>query len=64
MFISSMWDVKEPTHYSKRVGHQVPGFVASFESGWVGWVRSIWTDSGCLERLYMLTSNLVQQKEL
>ena len=28
MFISSMWDVKEPTHYSKRVGHEVPGAVA------------------------------------
>ena len=27
MFISSMWDVKEPTHYSKRVGHEVPGIV-------------------------------------
>jgi len=23
-----MWDVKEPTHYSKRVGHEVPGVVA------------------------------------
>ena len=23
MFISSMWDVKEPTHYSKRVGREV-----------------------------------------
>ena len=28
MFISSMWDVKEPTHYSERVGHEVPGVVA------------------------------------
>ena len=28
MFISSMWDVKEPTHYSKRVRHEVPGVVA------------------------------------
>ena len=28
MFISSMWDVKEPTHYSKRVGREVPGVVA------------------------------------
>ena len=28
MFISSLWDVKEPTHYSKRVGHEVPGVVA------------------------------------
>ena len=27
MSISSMWDVKEPTHYSKRVGHEVPGVV-------------------------------------
>jgi len=23
-----MWDVKKPTHYSKRVGHEVPGVVA------------------------------------
>ena len=22
------WDVKEPTHYSKRVGHEGPGVVA------------------------------------
>ena len=28
MFISSMWDVKENTHYSKRVGHELPGVVA------------------------------------
>ena len=28
MFISSMWDVKQPTHYSERVGHEVPGVVA------------------------------------
>ena len=28
MFITSMWDVKEPTHYSKRVGHEVPNVVA------------------------------------
>ena len=26
--ISSTWDVKEPTHYSQRVGHEVPGVVA------------------------------------
>ena len=30
MFISSMWDVKEPKHFSKRVGHEVPGVVAIF----------------------------------
>ena len=28
MFISSLWDVKEPTHYSRRVGDIVPGVVA------------------------------------
>ena len=28
MVISSMWDVKEPTHYSRREGHEVPGVVA------------------------------------
>ena len=28
MSISSMWDVKEPTHYSKRAGHEVPSVVA------------------------------------
>ena len=26
--ITIPWDVKEPTHYSKRVGHEVPGVVA------------------------------------
>ena len=31
MFISSTWDVKEPAHYSKRVGHEVPGVVAVLE---------------------------------
>ena len=62
MFISSLWDVKEPTHYSKRLGHEVPGFVAVLCEGigGVGEVK-IWTDSGCLERLYMLTSDLIQQ---
>ena len=28
MFKSSMWDVKEPTHYLKRVGREVPSVVA------------------------------------
>ena len=28
MFMSSMWDVKEPTHLSKRAGHGVPVVVA------------------------------------
>ena len=26
------WDVKEPTHLSKRVGHEVPGVVAALFS--------------------------------
>ena len=28
MFKMSTWDVKQPTHYSKRVGREVPGDVA------------------------------------
>ena len=28
MFISSLWDVKEPKHYSGRVGDKVLGVVA------------------------------------
>ena len=28
MFLSSLWDVKERTHYSIRVGDVVPGVVA------------------------------------
>ena len=28
----STWDVKEPTHYLKRVGREVPGVVAVFLS--------------------------------
>ena len=28
MFISSLWDVKKPTHFSRRVGDEVPGVVA------------------------------------
>ena len=32
MFISSLWDVKEPTHYSIRVGDVVPGVVAALFS--------------------------------
>ena len=63
MFISSMWDVKEPKYYSKRVGHEVPGVVAVLCEGMgrVGAQGKIWTDSDCLERLYMLTSDLIPQ---
>ena len=38
MFISSLWDVKEHTHYSRRVGDEVPGVVAVlcvYMGGWV-----------------------------
>ena len=28
MFVSSLRDVKEPTHYSRRAGDKVPGVVA------------------------------------
>ena len=28
IFISSLWDVKEPKHYSRRVGDKVSGVVA------------------------------------
>ena len=43
MFISSMWDVKEPTHYSIRVGHEVPVLWLSLVSVWVGtgWVGEL-----------------------
>ena len=42
MFIT-LWDVKEPTHYSKRVGREAPGVVAVLcavpslqPGGWLG----------------------------
>lgn len=28
MFMSSVWDVKEPTQYTKRIGHEEHGVVA------------------------------------
>ena len=34
MFISSIWDVKEPTHHSLRVGHEVPAVVGCPFYGW------------------------------
>lgn len=33
MFISSIWDVKEPTHFWQGVGHGVPDFVAARVQG-------------------------------
>ena len=52
----TLWDVKEPTHYSKRVGDVVPGVVVylhlhhhSSRVGRVQWAHK-WTDSGCHRR--------------
>ena len=57
-------DVKEPTHYSKRVGHGVPSAVVwSFTPYAMGWVGNSETRNGLkvAERgtLYMPTSGLV-----
>ena len=35
-----MWDVKEPAHYSRRVGHEVPGVVAVLCECMGGYSRS------------------------
>ena len=34
-----MWDIKEPTHYLKKVGHEVAGVVAVLLSNkiWPSW---------------------------
>ena len=39
MFKIPLWDVKEPTHYSKRIGRVVPGVVAVLLSNkmWPAW---------------------------
>ena len=37
-----MWDFKEPTHYSKRVGHEVPGVVAVLSEWVYSVVQRIW----------------------
>ena len=54
--VLTLWDVKEPTHYSKRVGDVVPGVVVylhlhhhSSQVGRVQWAHK-WTDSGCHRR--------------
>ena len=66
----TLWDVKEPTHYSKRVGDVVPGVVVKLRhlhhhSSWVGraqWAHK-WTDSGCHRRLCMLMSEPTAKKQ-
>ena len=41
MFLSLMWDVKEPTHYSRGVGHEVHGVVDVLCGvGWVGKLKA------------------------
>ena len=39
MFKIPIWDIKEPTHYLKRVGHDVPSVVAVLLSSkmWPAW---------------------------
>jgi len=32
--LATLQDVKEPTHFSKREGHNVPGVVASLHLSW------------------------------
>ena len=32
--LATLQDVKEPTHYSKREGHGVPGVVAGLHLSW------------------------------
>ena len=53
MFISSMWDVKEPTHYSKRAGHEVPGVVAVPFSVWAGTEKVICLAWDLVTRLHI-----------
>ena len=36
LLINHVWDDKDPTHLSKRVGHVVPGVVVNLS--WAGWV--------------------------
>ena len=40
MFVSSTWDLKEPTHYAKSGGHEVPGVVAVL-CEWLGGVGEV-----------------------
>ena len=53
----TLWDVKEPIHYSKRVGDVVPGVVVYLHSltsplivGRRVWWAHNWIDSGCHRR--------------
>ena len=50
--ISSMWDVKEPTHYSKRVG-QVPGVVAVLCESMFGYREVIYLARDIESRSYI-----------
>ena len=38
MFISLMLDVREPTHYLERIGHEVPGSPLWFEMSILGFL--------------------------
>ena len=39
---SSVWDVKEPTHYSRSVGDVVPGVAAVLCAYMGGWVKHVY----------------------
>ena len=53
MFIISMWGVKGPTHYSRTVGHEVPGVVAVLCECMVGYREVIHLARDMESRLYI-----------
>ena len=58
MFKIPMWDVKEPTHYSKRVGRKVPGVVAVLlcSKMWPAWCDVSKKACGVNEATYAKTA--------
>ena len=61
MFISSLWVVKEPTHYSKRVGDEVPAVVAVFRECLGGWVKQV--HISCVAANTSTCSNKINNKQ-
>ena len=59
MFISSLWDVKEPKHYSRRLGDKTPSVVAVlFSSAEVAGLAVM-----SLKRLVVWCMRLPKQKQ-
>ena len=58
-----MWDVKEPTHYSKRVGREVLGVVAVLLSSkmWPAW-RDVSKKACCVINEATCTKTATSQK--